>query len=340
MGEARNPDLEALMHAAARMGQKCNWGLEAVRVNTRILEEDPDNFGALYRRGQCYEKQDDFPAAKEDYSRAMRIKPGTRYVEEALERIERGWEGAEERAEKAREKARAAAARQAEKARAKVEKVQAKKRAEEARAAAEKSRAEDLRRVEAMSSFEEAYNFGVAASKGSRPDYSLAIAALKKAWELDPRKNRQGGKRGTGLFEIPTRLASIYRKNGQLDRARRTYEWVLKRDDSLYAMVGLAAVHEDCDRHSQSLELYEAVLARNPGDPYALRGLARTLSSLGQVDEAIETFYKAAEAARGSRKDFVAAVSGLERMRENLRCGGDTNRAQWIDSVLWRLHDS
>jgi tetratricopeptide (TPR) repeat protein len=320
VGEGASTDLETLRREAAHMGRKRNFGLDAVRVNTRILEEDPDDFGALYRRGKCYEAQDDFPAARADYSRALRIKPGTSYVQEALIRIERGWEGAEERAEKARARRRAEEARQAEKARAK---------------------AEDFRRVEAMTSFEEAYDFGVVASKGSRPDYPLAIAALKKAWILDPRKSdRRGEKPNPGLFEVPTRLARIYRKTGQLDRARLTYEWVLTYNDSRFAKVGLAAVHEACGRHTEALDLYEEVLSRIPRDPYALRGMAKALSSLRRFKEAVEAYQEAAEASGRSGKDFAAAVTGLEKMREDAQREGETDRSQWIASVLWRLRDS
>ena len=344
MGEAETPDLEALKRKAVYLGRKEIWGLEGIRLNSRILEVDPDDFGALYRRGKCYEMGDDFPAAKEDYSRALLIKPGTKYAEEALRRIQRGWAEAEERAEKARTKrraeARAEAARRAERARARAEEAREKKRAEERRAAAERARAEDFRRVEAMVDFEEAYRFGVVVSKGSDPDYELATAAFKKAWELDPRKNyRQGGRPDPGLFEVPTRLARVYRKSGELDLAQRTYEWVLRHNDSRFAKVGLAAVHEDCGKHARALELYEEVLARVPRDSYALRGMAKALSSLGRVEEAVEAYEEAAKVSGGEGRDFAAAVAGLENMREGLRREGETDRARWIHSVVLRLRN-
>lgn len=193
--------------------------------------------------------------------------------------------------------------------------------------------------MEAITSFWEAYSLGVATSKGFQPNYPLAEAAFKRAWELGPRENVRRGETDSGLFEIPTRLARVYRQSGQLDRAQRVYEWVLKKVDSQYAKVGLAAVQEEHGRHAEALELYEEVLAVDPNDSHALRGMAKTLSSLGRIDQAIDTYYRAAEAGE-SRKDFENAVFGLKRMREDLQRAGESNQVQWVDSVLWRLRDS
>lgn len=109
--------------------------------------------------------------------------------------------------------------------------AEAKRRAEEAKKArAEHEKlAEDLRGVEAMTSYREAYNLGVATSKHSRRNYPLAEAAFKKAWELGPKKRfrEQVSSRSTidlKLVDVPTRLARVYRGTGQLDQAQKTYE--------------------------------------------------------------------------------------------------------------------
>lgn len=146
-GGARYVDLEGLKRRAENMGKAGDWGLWALQANTRILELDPGNFGALYRRGRCYEEQDDFPAAKEDYSRALQIQP-RKFVEEALGRLERGWNEAEEKRKRRGEKSQAKAKKRAEKVWAETERVreEAKKGAERAREEAKKL-AEDLRGV-------------------------------------------------------------------------------------------------------------------------------------------------------------------------------------------------
>jgi tetratricopeptide (TPR) repeat protein len=289
-----NDDLEALTREARCLGQKGDWGPKATGVNTRILELHPDNLAALTRRARCFFEQDAYPAARKDYIRALQVYPGSKLVQEALAKIERGWDAARERKQ-----------RRAAKARGRIER----RRAE----------AEELRRVETLTSFEEARGVGIKAAGAETPNYPLAIAAFKKAYELDPRRKfRLGEAPLSGLFEIPTRLARVYRKSDQLYQAQRMYEWILERHDSRAAKVGLAAVHEDKGRHSVALGLYEEVLSQNPNNPYALRGLARTLSSLDRTEEAVEAYEKALEGAE-SPTDVAAAAVDLKEMREELK---------------------
>jgi tetratricopeptide (TPR) repeat protein len=256
------------MREARRLGQKGDWGPKAVQVNTRILELDPDNLPALTRRARCFFEQDDYPAARKDYVRALQLYPASKLVQEALAKIDRGWDASRERKQR-----RAALARRRIK-RALVD-------------------AAELHRLETLTSFEEARALGIAASAAEPPNYPLAIAAFKKAYARDPRRKlRSGQKPPPGLFEVPIRLARVFRKSGEHYKAQRMYEWILARHDSPAAKVGLAAVHEDKRRHSVALGLYEEVLSQNPDNPYALRGIARTLSSLDQAEEAVDTYKK------------------------------------------------
>ncbi len=170
-----------LMYEAKRLGQRGEWGPNATSVNSRILELDPDNLAALTRRARCFFEQDDYPAAKKDYEKALQIYPGSKLVKEALAKIDRGWDAARERMQR-----RAAKARES----IKRKRVQAEK----------------LRKVEVTTSFEEARNMGIEAPGSESPNYPLAIAAFKKAYELDPRRKlRPGETPPSGLFEIPTR---------------------------------------------------------------------------------------------------------------------------------------
>ncbi len=326
-GKAGSADLKELTRRAVDMGKAREYGPMAVRKNTQILEKDPANYGALIRRGRCYWEQDDLLAAKKDYSRVLRIRPGDKLAEEALEKIESGWAAWEER-----------------------EKRWAEKRVERARAEAEKARAEaeklakDLREVEAITQYRDAYNLGVATSKVYPPNYALAEMAFKRAWELDPKKRFQeavssGSRMDPKLFEVPTRLARVYRGMGALDRARRIYEWVLKHVDDRYAMVGLAAVQEESGLHAEALELYEVVLSWIPRDSFALRGRAKVLRSLGRIEESVEAYRKAVEDG-DSQEGADTALYALERMRADLQRKGETDRVRWLDSVLRQLRDS
>jgi tetratricopeptide (TPR) repeat protein len=142
-----------------------------------------------------------------------------------------------------------------------------------------------------LTDFDKIYALGVAASKASPPNYSLAIAAFKKAYRLDPRRKvRLGRKPDPGLFEVPMRLAAAYRMNGQVYESKKMYEWVLKHHDSRMARMELAAAHEDNGKHLKALKLYEESVLSDPHDVRALRGEARTLDKLGRGEEAREVY--------------------------------------------------
>ncbi len=74
----------ALACKARRLGTAGRRVPDAVKVNTRILELDPDNLPALTRRGLCYLNLGKYPAAKDDLSRALRLYPGSSLVKEVL----------------------------------------------------------------------------------------------------------------------------------------------------------------------------------------------------------------------------------------------------------------
>jgi tetratricopeptide (TPR) repeat protein len=115
-------------------------------VNTRILELDPGNLAALTRRGRCYQEQGNFPAAKEDYFRALQIYPESALVKEALGRIEREEKRAPAKMVRARARPRVGGI------------ARHTKRAQERAAARTRKEAEEFRRVEGLKSLEEAYN--------------------------------------------------------------------------------------------------------------------------------------------------------------------------------------
>ena len=113
----------------------------------------------------------------------------------------------------------------------------------------------------------------------------------------------------------------------------------LQRREVRFAKEGLAAVLQDKDRPLEAKEMYREVLARYPGDAFALRGLGRTLASLGRYEEATEAFEKAADAAEG-QKDRNAAKRALAVMRKRFLREGDAERARWVNSILNRLRAS
>lgn len=101
------------------------------------------------------------------------------------------------------------------------------------------------------------------------------------------------------------------------------------------AIASLTLPLQDKDRPLEAKEMYHEVLARYPGDAFALRGLGRTLASLGRCEEATEAFERAADAAEGP-KDRNAAKRALAAMRKRFLREGDAERARWVDSILSR----
>ncbi len=173
---------------------------------------------------------------------------------------------------------------------------------------------EELRAIEHLTDFGEAYACGMEASRSSPPDYLLAIAAFKKAYRLDPRRKvRPGKKPDPGLFEVPTRIAALYRRSGRLYAAEKMYEWVLDRHDNRSARLGLAAVHEDNGEHSKALRLYRSALERYPREVYTLRGVVRTLANLGRDREAREAQKEVRRASRDQRGGPRGRVRGRGR---------------------------
>jgi len=179
----------ALEGRARELGRAGSWGAFALGINSRILELDPDNVGALARRARCNLALDDYPAAKADFERALALGPKSRMLREdlreGLRKVEEGWDEAAGRA-----------ARQ-----------------EERREARERL----FREIEGIEGFEEARALGIFYASGVGRggvgiDRPLAVAAFRRAYRADPRRRvPPGAAPDPGLFEVPTRLAAVLR---------------------------------------------------------------------------------------------------------------------------------
>ena len=90
-------------------------------------------------------------------------------------------------------------------------------------------RADELRGIASISSFDEAFAVGVAARKRNR--YALAVAALARAVELRPKS-----------VHAWNALGAAYRHSGALAQARSAYEHALVLARNVVALIGLAAV--------------------------------------------------------------------------------------------------
>jgi tetratricopeptide (TPR) repeat protein len=307
-----------LEERAKRLGRAGERGPLALGVNSRILELEPENLGALTRRARCNLACDDYPAARADFERALALNPKSalhrQQLREGLREVAEGWDAAERRRRNREER---------------YERRQAL-----------------FREIEEIAEFAEARALGVLYSGGIRGgpgqgavgiDRALAAAAFRRAYRLDPRRRvTPGGRPDSGLFEVPTRLAAVYRAQDKPAQAPRVYEWVLSHHDSPFARVGLAAVREDQGRHEEALGHYERVLSERPKDAYALRGVGRVLSSLGRDEEAIATFERAARLADDAGA-AERARSSLARLKAALERQGRTEQAKAAAEALGRM---
>lgn len=306
-------ELSELLDRARELAKAREWGPEAIEVNTAILKRVPDDVASLTRRGRCY-----WEAAREDYDRALKLDPKNTIARNALAKMDRKAGTSTERP-----RAKVVGANTRPVAAAGRAHAEARRRREEAERA--RMSAEDLQEVGDLSSFEEARSLGIAARSGSHPNYPLAIAAFRKAFELDRRR-----------YDVLTMLAATYRACKQLEKAEKVYRWILAHEDSTFARVGLAAVYADTKRPAKARKLYEEVLDQEPANSYALMGLGRVFYNLDLPEQAIEVFEKAAKFAE-DRRTARDAVDELKKMRETYRNRGEADRAEWIDSVLDRL---
>lgn len=318
--------LEELRSMAIQFGRNAEYGRRAIEANTRILEMAPGDVAALNRRGRCYYERGAYEVAKADYEQALSLHPSSTVARKYLQKIEWKISGRELGATmREREHAAARTRRRLADDRAQRRRQQAEVRRRQKEAEKARMLAEDLQEVEGLNSFVEARSLGVAARGGRHPNYPLAIAAFRRAFELDRRR-----------YDVLTMLAATYRAYKQPMKAEKVYRWLLNREESMVAKTGLAAVYADMGKPVKARELYEEVLHREPANSYALMGLGRTLYQLGFPEQAAKTFEKAAEFAEG-RENVHKAVIELRKVRETYQESGDVDRAEWIDSVLDRL---
>ena len=181
-------------------------------------------------------------------------------------------------------------------------------------------RADELRGIASISSFDEAFAVGVAARKRNR--YALAVAALARAVELRPKS-----------VHAWNALGAAYRHSGALAQARSAYEHALVLARNVVALIGLAAVARDLRHHDKAMTLYLDVLRSEPDHIYALNGLGGVYADIGRLAEA-EACFRRTSALAGGRAE---AVRGLETLRREYEVRGDNEAVERIGRWLAQL---
>jgi tetratricopeptide (TPR) repeat protein len=184
----------------------------------------------------------------------------------------------------------------------------------------EVGRADELSRVAAIESFDEAFAVGVGARRRKR--HALAVAALSKAVELRP-----------GSIHAWNALGAAYRHKGEVDRSRSAYEHALALARNVVSLIGLAAIARDQADQESAIGLYAEVLRAEPDQAYALNGLGGVYADMGHWGEAEECFSRASRLAEGRAE----AVKGLEMLRMQYEAQGEIEATERIGHWLAQL---
>lgn len=255
--------LKSLRRKAANLNREKSWDLEAIEINTMLLQLDPVDIAAYCRRGKCHRLREDLESARADYERALALSADTSstkpLIEQAISEIRGELQTRIER-----------------------------ERAEEAeRAERERARHAELDRqqriLEGLASCDEAAAAAREARSAELPDLDFALALYKRAAELD-----------TARLDIGVEWAALLRETGQARKALRIYDRILElRPDNRAARVGKAAILVDYHHADAALEICDAILAEHPDDGYARRVKARAHAARGEMPEAVFQYEQA-----------------------------------------------
>jgi tetratricopeptide (TPR) repeat protein len=126
----------------------------------------------------------------------------------------------------------------------------------------------------------------------------LASASLEKAVEISAQDT-----------QIMSKLADLYHKTGQYDKAAETYQNLTKLnpDDAKYYFNTIIKMYDEAGMPDKAIETTKKMIELNPQDADAIYNLGYMYVKLKNFDEAIETFKRAIEV----RPDFEFAYSNL-----------------------------
>jgi tetratricopeptide (TPR) repeat protein len=101
-------------------------------------------------------------------------------------------------------------------------------------------------------------------------------------------------------IELLRRRAKLMLKSGDPDRARETYEQVLKQREYQWARAGLAKIRMANGEYEQARQMFQSVIAENRYYIDAYDQLATAFQLMGQLDEACSILERAAKLSPNS----------------------------------------
>ncbi|TVQ16943.1 MAG: tetratricopeptide repeat protein, partial [Leptolyngbya sp. DLM2.Bin15] len=126
------------------------------------------------------------------------------------------------------------------------------------------------------------YNLGVVRDDSGR--YDEAIAAYKKAIEIEPRATRYNG------------LGIVYSDQGRYEEAIASYQTAIDLDpEYAYAHHGLGIVYREQGRYEEAIAAYQAAIDLDPKVAYPHNSLGIAYLQTQQLEQATTSFRKAIE---------------------------------------------
>lgn len=148
------------------------------------------------------------------------------------------------------------------------------------------------------------YNSGITAQ--DEGNYEKAEADLKLAIKLAPTK-----------YEAYKKLAIVYLKSEQPDKAQLLYERLLQQNQNdLELLISTANLYYSQGKFDRAIEILQKVLEIEPGHRDALANLALAYESVGETQKAENAFNRAIE-ANPRDKDLIFLFGVHHYRREN-----------------------
>ncbi|MDE1156271.1 MAG: tetratricopeptide repeat protein [Acidobacteriaceae bacterium] len=127
-------------------------------------------------------------------------------------------------------------------------------------------------------------------------------AQFKIAQKIDPENE-----------EVALSLARMYTEQGDLKRAAKAIADIPAEDRSIRMNFALAGIYEQMKQPKDAVEAYKAVLAEDPDNNDAKKGLAQALLESGQNDAAAKVY---SEILKGDPQDPQALIREAELERQ------------------------
>lgn len=142
-----------------------------------------------------------------------------------------------------------------------------------------------------------------------------------------------------GLTAARVELGNVYLEMGKTEWAVHEFAVAAQSNDGMavYAWFGLASAHHQEKRHSEAIQAYREVLARDPQNAAALQNLGNVLLDAGQIDQAIRAYQQALQISPQSGLYFNLAMAFL-RQKEYEKALSNYQQAVRLDPNYAAAH--